>query len=189
MRLYILGAELKKARNALKEDRQALLKSDPSIETPADIRFHAGYRSLRLYRYAHAFYVAGFRNVSAFIHFISRVLYAVDIHPAAEIEPGVVIDHGMGVVIGSTAKVGSGTVIYHGVTLGAKNITTGKRHPQVGKNVFIGAGATLLGAINVGDGARIGAGSVVVEDVPPYSTVVGVPAKVVKQDCIKEVVA
>jgi len=87
MRLYILGAELKKARNALKEDRQALLKSDPSIETPADIRFHAGYRSLRLYRYAHAFYVAGFRNVSAFIHFISRVLYAVDIHPAAEIEP------------------------------------------------------------------------------------------------------
>ena len=82
MRLYILGTELKKARNALKEDRQALLKSDPSIETPADIRFHAGYRSLRLYRYAHAFYVAGFRNVSAFIHFISRVLYAVDIHPA-----------------------------------------------------------------------------------------------------------
>jgi len=81
MRLYIFGTELKKARNALKEDRQALLKSDPSIETPADIRFHAGYRSLRLYRYAHAFYVAGFRNVSAFIHFISRVLYAVDIHP------------------------------------------------------------------------------------------------------------
>jgi len=116
------------------------------------------------------------------------VLYAVDIHPAAEIEPGVVIDHGIGVVIGSTAKVGSGTVIYHGVTLGAKNITTGKRHPQVGKNVLLALEPHCL-VPSMWETAHASCRKRCSGRCAPYSTVVGVPAKVVKQDCIKEVVA
>ncbi len=187
--MYTLWKELSQVRKDLRQDYQALLKSDPSLETPSQARFHAGFRSLKLYRYAHAFYKSGFINVASFLHLINRIVYAVDIHPAAEIEPGVVIDHGIGIVIGSTAKVGSGSIIYHGVTLGAKEICSGIRHPQIGKNVFIGAGAIILGPINVGDNARIGAGSVVVNDVPPFATAVGVPAKVVKQECVKEVVA
>jgi len=107
----------------------------------------------------------------------------MDIHPAALIEPGVVIDHGFGVVIGETASVGRGSLIYQGVTLGAKKVTSGKRHPIVGKNVMIGAGAKILGHIYIGDDSVIGANAVVLMDVPPKSLVVGVPAKIKKLNC------
>lgn len=106
----------------------------------------------------------------------------MDIHPAAEIEPGVVIDHGIGVVIGATATVKSGTVIYHGVTLGAKHICSGKRHPDVGRNVIIGAGAKILGPIKVGDNSVIGANAVVLNDVPENCLAVGIPARIVRRD-------
>ncbi len=105
----------------------------------------------------------------------------MDIHPAAEIEPGVVIDHGIGVVIGATATVKSGTVIYHGVTLGAKRICSGKRHPDVGRNVIIGAGAKILGPIRVGDNSVIGANAVVLNDVPENCLAVGIPARIVRR--------
>ncbi len=170
------------ARRQLREDREQLKKLDPSFEKAYQFLFHAGYRSLRLYRHAHAFYNAGFKFFAYFIYHLNRIIYSVDIHPACEIEAGVVIDHGTGIVIGSTACVGSGTIIYHGVTLGTRHIVGGKRHPTVGKNVVLGAGAKILGPITIGDFAKIGANSVVLEDVPANSTVIGIPGRVVKKD-------
>ncbi|WP_372590040.1 serine O-acetyltransferase EpsC [Fervidobacterium thailandense] len=178
--LHLLLKELASLKNALKKDRQMLKRLDPSFEKDYQFLFHAGYQSLKLYRFSHAFYVSGFKFLAYLLYHINRILHAVDIHPAAVIEPGVVIDHGIGIVIGSTAYVGEGTIIYHGVTLGARKITSGKRHPTIGRNVILGAGAKVLGPIRVGDGARIGANAVVIEDVPPYATVVGIPAKVRK---------
>ena len=110
----------------------------------------------------------------------ARFLTGIEIHPAAEIAAGVFIDHGAGVVIGETAKVGAGTVMYHGATLGGTGKDKGKRHPTVGENCVISAGAKILGNITVGDYAKIGAGAVVLSDIPPYATAVGIPAKVVK---------
>jgi len=110
----------------------------------------------------------------------------MDIHPAAKIEPGVLIDHGFGVVIGSTASIGKGTIIYHGVTLGTRRIVDGKRHPDIGENVLIGAGAKILGPIKIGDNVQIGANSVVLDDVPENSKVAGIPAKPLKKSNSKE---
>jgi len=115
-----------------------------------------------------------------FLRGIVRIRYSMDIHPAAEIEGGIFIDHGMGVVIGETASIGSGTLIYHGVTLGSAIVMKGKRHPTVGRNVFIGANSTILGPIKICDGAKIGANAVVLKDVPCACTVAGNPAKIVK---------
>lgn len=109
----------------------------------------------------------------------------MDIHPAAKIAPGVVIDHGTGIVIGSTAEVGRWTVIYHGVTLGAKYIMSGKRHPTIGENVILGAGCKVLGPIYVGNNTKVGANSVVLHNVPDNSTVVGIPAKIVNSSKAK----
>jgi len=175
-----LFEELRNMRVALRKDKEVLKKYDPSFEAKYQFLFHAGFRSLRLYRISHIFYISGFKFIAYMIYHLNRTLYAVDIHPAARIEPGVVIDHGTGLVIGSTSVVGSGTVLYHGVTLGAKYIVSGKRHPTVGRNVIIGAGAKIFGPFSVGDGARIGANSVVINDVPKYVTVVGIPGKIVK---------
>jgi serine O-acetyltransferase len=114
------------------------------------------------------------------ISHIARFLTGIEIHPGAKIGKGVFIDHGMGVVIGETAIVGDNTLIYQGVTLGGTGKETGKRHPTIGKNVVVGTGAKVLGNIDIGDGVRIGAGSVVLRDVPPGCTVVGIPGRIVK---------
>lgn len=180
-KLKNLFKELVALRSAIKEDMQALKKLDPSFELSYQYVFHAGFQALKLYRLSHVFYLSGFKFAAYLIYHLNRILYAVDIHPAAHLEPGVVIDHGTGLVIGSTSFVGSGTVLYHGVTLGAKYITTGRRHPTVGKNVVLGAGAKVLGPIIVGDGAKIGANSVVLIDVPEKATVVGIPAKMIRK--------
>ncbi|MDK2887078.1 MAG: serine O-acetyltransferase [Thermosipho sp. (in: thermotogales)] len=165
--------------NEIKLDKKEYMKKDPSIEHEWQLIFHAGFLSLKLYRWSHLFYINNFKFLAYFLHFISRTLFAVDINPAAKIEPGVVIDHGIGTVIGSTATIGSGTLIYHGVTIGARNIQKGKRHPDIGRNVLIGSGAKILGAIKIGDNAQIGSNSVVLRDVPPNTKVVGIPAKIV----------
>ena len=112
----------------------------------------------------------------------SRLLTGIEIHPGAKIGKDVFIDHGMGVVIGETAEVGNNVTIYQGVTLGGTGKDVGKRHPTIGNNVMIGSGAKVLGPINVGDNSKIGAGSVVVKDVPPFTTVTGVPGKVVAKN-------
>ncbi|HOQ39007.1 MAG TPA: DapH/DapD/GlmU-related protein [Fervidobacterium sp.] len=177
--IFVIG--LTNLRKQLSEDRKQLKKADPSFEKSYQFLFHAGYRSLRLYRLSHLFYRTGFKFFSYLIYHLNRIVYSIDIHPACEMEPGVVIDHGVGVVIGSTASVGSGTVIYHGVTLGAKHVVNGKRHPTVGRNVLIGAGAKILGPINIGDASKIGANSVVLDDVPAGCTVAGIPGRIVKK--------
>lgn len=169
--------DLKNTFIAIKKDKEEILKKDPSIENSYQVLFHVGFISLTFYRISHLFYINNLKFISFLIHFLSRILFSIDIHPAAKIEPGVVIDHGIGTVIGSTASIGEGTIIYHGVTLGAKNIQKGKRHPDVGKNVLIGAGAKILGPVKIGNNAKIGANSVVLDDVPENSVFVGIPAK------------
>ena len=131
--------------------------------------------ALLAHRLAAAFYGAGLPLLPRLIATATRSLTGIEIHPAAEIGPGLFIDHGMGVVIGETAKLGADVTIYQGVTLGGTGFATGKRHPTVEDCVTIGSGAKLLGPIVVGHGAKIGANTVVIHDVPPNSTVVGIP--------------
>ena len=171
--------DLLKISQDIKKDKEEFLKKAPSIESNWQLMFHAGFLSLVLYRLAHLFYIHELKFLAFLLHFISRILFAIDIHPAAKIESGVVIDHGIGTVIGSTVKIGSGTLIYHGVTLGARNIQKGKRHPDIGKNVLIGAGSKILGPIKIGDNSQIGANSVVLKNVPANAKVVGIPAKII----------
>jgi serine O-acetyltransferase len=168
----------------LSKDLDMYIEKDPVAKNKWKAFFTSiPFHGLMAYRFANFFYRYKIYPVAYIIYVLSRILHSMDIHPAAYIEPGVVIDHGFGVVIGETASVGSGTLIYHGVTLGAKNVTTGKRHPIVGKNVMIGAGAKVLGHIYIGDESVIGANSVVLMDVPPKSLAVGVPAKIKKTNC------
>lgn len=167
---------------SVKEDVKAYLRSDPATSNVFQlIFFNAAFHGLFFYRLSHFLYRYKLYPLAYLLYYLSRVLFSMDIHPACEIEPGVVIDHGIGVVIGSTATVGSGTVIYHGVTLGAKKICSGKRHPDIGKNVLIGAGAKILGPIKIGDNSIIGANAVVLKDVAPNNLVAGIPAKIIRR--------
>lgn len=168
----------------LNQDLEMYLKKDPVAKSKWKVFFTSvSFHGLMAYRFANFFYRYKIYPLAYFIYVLSKIFHSMDIHPAALIEPGVVIDHGFGVVIGETASVGSGTLIYHGVTLGAKHVTTGNRHPIVGKNVMIGAGAKILGRIYIGDDSVIGANSVVLMDVPPKSVAVGVPATIKKINC------
>ena len=139
-----------------------------------------GVQSLLAHRVAHALYRARVPLVPRLISAVARSLTGIEIHPAAQIGEGLFIDHGMGVVIGETAEIGSDVTLYQGVTLGGTGFATGKRHPTVQDNVTIGSGAKLLGPIVVGHGSKVGAGSVVIHDVPPNSTVVGNPGHPVR---------
>jgi serine O-acetyltransferase len=141
-----------------------------------------GIHALLAYRVAHAMYVAGVRVLPRTISMLTRALTGIEIHPAAQIGQGLFIDHGAGVVIGETADIGDDVTLYQGVTLGGTGFATGKRHPTVEDNVTIGSGAKLLGPITIGHGAKIGANSVVITDVPPNSTVVGNPGHPVRVD-------
>lgn len=163
----------------ISEDLKAYLEKDPTVSRKWHVfLFSAGFHGLLLYRISNLLWNGGLGLFARILHYFSRVAYSMDIHPAARIEGGVVIDHGSGVVIGSTASVGKGTLIYHGVTLGSKNVMTGKRHPDVGRNVVLGAGAKILGPIYVCDNARVGANSVVLEHVPHGSLAAGIPARI-----------
>jgi serine O-acetyltransferase len=126
--------------------------------------------------------LAGVPLLARFLSNVARFLTGIEIHPRAKIGKGVFIDHGMGVVIGETSEVGDGCTIYQGVTLGGTSLSHGKRHPTLGRNVTVGVNSVVLGAITLGDNAKVGGGSVVVKDVPANATVVGVPARIVAQD-------
>ncbi len=166
---------------ALREDVLAAKRKDPAARNRLEILLtYSGVHALALHRLANGLYRRKCKLLARMLSQFARFLTGVEIHPAAKIACGVFIDHGTGVVIGETAEVGKGTVIYQGVTLGGTGKERGKRHPTVGENVTLSAGAKVLGGFTVGDGARIGAGAVVLAEVPPYATVVGVPAKVVK---------
>jgi serine O-acetyltransferase len=141
-----------------------------------------GLHALVSHRAAHFFYKIRLYFLARLISQLSRLMTGIEIHPGAKIGRGLFIDHGMGVVIGETAIIGDNVLLYQGVTLGGTGLTKGKRHPTIGNNVVIGGGAKVLGNITVGDNSYIGANAVVIKDVPPNSTVVGVPGRITKQD-------
>ena len=164
-------------------DLQAPLERDPAARGWLDIVLsYPGFHAITLYRINHRLHRAGVPILPRWLSHVARFLTGIEIHPGATIGQGVFIDHGMGVVIGETAEIGDGCTIYQGVTLGGTSLARKKRHPTLGTNVIVGANASVLGAIFVGDNARVGSGSVVVRDVPANATVVGIPAHVVAQD-------
>jgi serine O-acetyltransferase len=167
----------------IRRDVAAARSRDPAARGVGPIEVLAiwpGVHALLAHRVAHALYVAGVPVAPRVIAGFGRAVTGIEIHPAARIGDGLFIDHGMGVVIGETAEIGDNVTLYQGVTLGGTGFATGKRHPTVQDNVTIGSGAKLLGPITVGHGAKIGANSVVIHDVPPLSTVVGNPGHPVR---------
>jgi serine O-acetyltransferase len=169
----------------IKADVSAARDRDPAAQGVSSFEILAGWagvQALLAHRVAYALGEAGVPLAPRMIAYLSRAVTGVEIHPAAKIGPEFFIDHGSGVVIGETAEIGRRVTLYQGVTLGGTGFQRGKRHPTLGDNVTVGSGAKLLGPIAVGDGAKIGANTVVVEDVPPSSTVVGNPGHPVKVD-------
>lgn len=165
----------------LRADIKAAKANDPAARNSFEILLtYSGVHALSWHRVAHFFYKIKLKLLARIVSQMARFFTGIEIHPAAKIEGGVFIDHGMGVVIGETAEVHKGTVIYQGVTLGGTGKERGKRHPTIMENVTISAGAKVLGGFTVGKGAKIGAGAVILKEVPPYATVVGVPGRVVR---------
>lgn len=170
----------------IKEDIKVVFERDPAAKSVPEILLcYPGFHAIIMHRIAHWLYGRRIPLVPRLISHISRFLTGIEIHPGAKIGRRFFIDHGMGVVIGETTEIGDDVLIYQGVTLGGTGKGKGKRHPTIGNRVVIGAGAIILGPITIGDDSRIGAGSVVVNSVPPGSTVVGVPGKVIKRDGVK----
>ena len=167
--------------NELRELVSAYKARDPAARSTLEIlMLYPGIRAVRRHRRAHWFWRHNMKFLARFISQRTRRITGIEIHPGAAIGKRLVIDHGMGIVIGETAEVGDDVLIYQGVTLGGTGKDAGKRHPTIGNNVLIGSGAKVLGPFAVGDGARIAANAVVLKEVPPDSTAVGVPARIVR---------
>jgi serine O-acetyltransferase len=170
------------------QDIQTIQMRDPAAKSWLEVLFcYPGLHAIWFHRVAHPLYKRGIPFIPRFISHLSRFLTGVEIHPGATLGKGVFIDNGIGIVIGETAIVGDNVLLYQGVTLGGTGKDSGKRHPTVGKNAIIGAGAKILGNIQIGNNARISAGSVVLRDIPPNRTVVGVPGRII--DCQNPAVA
>ncbi len=166
----------------LREDIKVVLEKDPAARSFLEVLFtYSGVKALWRHRRAKWFYDRGFKFIARVISQRTKRLTGIEIHPGAKIGRRVFIDHGAGVVIGETSEIGDNVVIYQGVTLGGTGKDTGKRHPTIEDDVMISAGAKILGPFRVGKGSKVGAGSVVLKEVPPYCTVVGVPGRIVKQ--------
>jgi len=169
--------------NILKRDIQAALDRDPAARNTLEVLLcYPGLHALYFHRVAHWLWNHRAATLGRLVSHLGRFLTGIEIHPGAVIGPGLFIDHGMGVVIGETTEIGENVTIYQGVTLGGTSLEKKKRHPTIGNNVVIGAGAKILGPFKVGDDSRIGSGSVVVKEVPPNSVVVGVPGQVTYRD-------
>jgi len=166
------------------DDARAIWRGDPALRGKPlaflEVPLYASFWALALYRVAHLLHVLGLPFVPRLLSQVARFVTGVEIHPGAVIDSGLFIDHGMGVVIGETAVVGRDVLLFHGVTLGGVDARSGRRHPLLGDGVVVGAGAKVLGPVEVGAGARIGAQSVVLSDVPPGATAVGIPARIVR---------
>ncbi len=164
----------------LREDMRCVFERDPAARTRFEVlTTYPGLHALIAHRLAHALWRRGFRYPARLLSFLTRMITQVDIHPGVRIGRRFFIDHGCGVVIGETAEIGNDVTLYHGVTLGGVSWNPGKRHPTLGDGVVVGAGAKILGPIFVGKDARVGANSVVIQDVPAQMTVVGIPGRVV----------
>ncbi|NJK28587.1 MAG: serine O-acetyltransferase, partial [Coleofasciculaceae cyanobacterium SM2_3_26] len=171
---------------ALSADFQIIFERDPAARNWLEVLFcYPGLQALFVHRLAHWLYCLGVPFIPRFMSHVARMLTGIEIHPGAVIGKGVFIDHGMGVVIGETAIVGDYGLIYQGVTLGGTGKESGKRHPTLGENVVVGAGAKVLGNILIGNSVRIGAGSVVLRDVPSDCTVVGIPGRIVYRSGVR----
>lgn len=167
----------------LKEDIKAIKDRDPAAKSTLEILLlYPGLKAVRMHRRAHKHYLKGHSFRARYISQKAARKTGIEIHPGATIGRRLVIDHGTGIVIGETTEIGDDVLIYQGVTLGGTGKDVGKRHPTIENGVMISAGAKVLGPITVGEGSRVAAGAVVLKDVPPNSTVVGVPAKVVRQN-------
>ena len=167
----------------LKCDINAVFDRDPAADNLLEVILaYSGLHALLFHRFSHWLYSRGLRTFPRLISQLARFITGIEIHPGAKIGCGFFIDHGMGVVIGETAEIGDNVTLYQGVTLGGTGKERGKRHPTIGSNVVVGAGAKVLGNIIIGDDAKIGAGSVVLKDVAENSTVVGIPGRVVSRD-------
>jgi serine O-acetyltransferase len=170
----------------LKEDLKAILDRDPAARNILEaILCYPGFHAITLHRIAHKLYSLKFKLLARTISMINRFVTGIEIHPGAKIGKGVFIDHGIGVVIGETAEIGNNVTIYQGATIGGTGKETGKRHPTIGNNVVISSGAKVLGPFKVGANSKIGAGAVVLKEVPDNSTVVGVPGRIVKTESKK----
>ncbi|MGI6140742.1 MAG: serine O-acetyltransferase [Caldicoprobacterales bacterium] len=166
----------------IKEDIKAVLERDPAARNALEVILcYPGFHALVLHRIAHWLHRHRLKLVARILSTCNRFLTGIEIHPAVQIGRGLFIDHGMGVVIGETTVIGDNVTIYQGATLGGTGKETGKRHPTIGNNVVISTGAKVLGPFRVGDNSKIGAGAVVLNEVPPNSTVVGIPGRVVKK--------
>lgn len=167
---------------AIKDDIRRIRDYDPSMTSDLQVLLtSAGAHAVWAYRLSHRAWQRNHRLTAQVIRYIARMTTGVELHPASTIGTGLVIDHGTGIVVGDTAVIGDHVVLHHQVTLGGRSNQPGKRHPTLGDRVFVGAGAMILGDIFVGDDSRIGAASIVLESVPPSSTVVGNPARVVRR--------
>lgn len=167
---------------SLRQDARNILSKDPAARSIAEVvLLYPGFHVLVFYRLSHWLYRHGRLFLARLVSQWGRGFTGIEIHPGATIGSGLFIDHGMGIVVGETAVIGNNCTIYHGVTLGGTGKDTGKRHPTLGDNVLVGAGAKVLGPVEIGDNVRIASGSVVLKDIPENCTVAGVPAVVVRR--------
>lgn len=170
----------------IKKDLNSVMIHDPAARNRFEVVLtYSGFHALVMYRFAHFMHKHNYKLVARIVSQLAKFLTGIEIHPGAKIGSGVFIDHGEGVVIGETAVVGNNVVLYQGVTLGGTGKDKGKRHPTIEDNVMISAGAKVLGPFTVGANSKIGAGSIVLKEVPPNSTVVGVPGRVVKLNGVR----
>lgn len=166
----------------VREEIRIIRERDPAIHSSLEVFLYPGFKAMLHYRIAHRLYCSGHYFWARFVSQRGVRKTGIEIHPGAKIGKGFFIDHGNGVIIGETAVIGNNVTLYQGVTLGGTGKEQGKRHPTVGDNVMISAGAKVLGSFTIGENSKIGAGSVVLSPVPPNSTVVGVPGRVVRRD-------
>lgn len=169
----------------VKEEIEVIKERDPAIKTSAEVFLYPTFKAILRYRFAHKLYLKKHYFLARWVSQRTVRKTGIEIHPGATIGKGLFIDHGHGVVIGETAILGDNVTLYQGVTLGGTGKEKGKRHPTLGNNVMVSAGAKILGSFTVGDNSKIGAGSVVLSEVPPNSTVVGVPGRVIKRDNVR----
>lgn len=168
--------------SSIKEEIRIIKERDPAIHSNMEVFLYPSFKVMLHYRLAHKLYVKGHYFWARYISQRAVRKTGIEIHPGAQIGKGLFIDHGNGVIIGETTIIGDNCTLYQGVTLGGTGKEHGKRHPTLGNNVMVSAGAKVLGSFTIGDNSKIGAGSVVLEEVPPNSTVVGVPGRVVRRN-------
>lgn len=170
----------------IKSDIEAVFENDPAARSVFEVIFtYSGLHAVWSHRIAHWFYNRKLFTIARIISQFAKFLTGIEIHPGAKIGNKLFIDHGMGVVIGETCEIGDNVVLYQGVTLGGTGKEKGKRHPTIGNNVVIGSGAKILGSFKIGDYSYVGANSVVLQEVPPHSTVVGIPGKLVRRNGVR----